>query len=138
MFAFLDRGKPYKGTFHFEHTREGLEKLLQAIRDVEHVSGYRPTLILETTGHYQSPVIQFLEEHHYLFIVINPLISNRLRKSNLRKTDAADAYLLGDLYYREEFKPFKQSCSSKLSWIRFSLYIKASLGLCILTFRYVF
>ena len=27
--AFLDRGKPYRGTFHFEHTRAGLEKLLQ-------------------------------------------------------------------------------------------------------------
>ncbi len=76
--AFLDRGKPYRGTFHFEHTCEGLEKLLQAIRDVEHVSGYRPTLILEATGHSQSPVVQFLEEHHYLFIVIHLLISNRL------------------------------------------------------------
>ncbi|NHN34757.1 IS110 family transposase [Paenibacillus agricola] len=108
--AFLDRGKPYRGTFHFEHTREGLEILLQVIRDVEHASGHRPTLILEATGHYQSPVVQFLEEHHYVFIVINPLISNRLRKSNLRKvkTDAADAYLLGELHYREEFEPFKK------------------------------
>jgi len=26
--AFLERGKPYRGTFHFEHTREGLAKLL--------------------------------------------------------------------------------------------------------------
>ncbi|WP_082651149.1 IS110 family transposase, partial [Paenibacillus etheri] len=48
--------------------------------------------------------------HHYLYIVINPLISNRLRKSNLRKvkTDAADAYLLAELYYKEEFEPFKK------------------------------
>ncbi|OZQ73230.1 transposase, partial [Paenibacillus sp. VTT E-133291] len=55
-------------------------------------------------------VVQFLEQHHYLYIVINPLISNRLRKSNLRKvkTDAADAYLLGELYYKEEFEPFKK------------------------------
>ncbi|WP_235209125.1 IS110 family transposase [Paenibacillus polymyxa] len=66
-------------------------------------------LILEATGHYQSPVVQFLEEHRYLYIVINPLISNRLRKSNLRKvkTDAA-AYLLGELFYKEEFEPFKK------------------------------
>jgi transposase len=108
--AFLERGKPYKGTFKFEHTREGLTKLLQAVQDVEHVSGLRPMLLLEATGHYQSPVVQFLEEHHYLYIVINPLISNRLRKSNLRKvkTDAADAYLLGELYYKEEFEPFKK------------------------------
>jgi transposase len=108
--AFLDRGKPYKETFQFEHTREGLMKLLQTTQGVEQASGQRPILILEATGHYQSPVVQFLEEHQYLYIVINPLISNRLRKSNLRKvkTDAADAYLLGELYYKEEFEPFKK------------------------------
>ncbi|WP_405176656.1 IS110 family transposase [Paenibacillus sp. FSL H8-0261] len=67
-------------------------------------------LILEATGHYQSPIVQFLEEHQYIYIVINPLISNRLRKSQLRKvkTDAADAYLLGELYYKEEFEPYKK------------------------------
>ncbi|MGO4350016.1 IS110 family transposase [Paenibacillus sp. MCAF9] len=108
--AFLERGKPYKGTFHFEHTREGLAKLLQIVQALELASRQRPLLILEATGHYQSPVVQFLEENHYLYIVINPLISNRLRKSNLRKvkTDAADAYLLGELYYKEEFEPVKK------------------------------
>ena len=78
--SFLERSKPYKGTFQFEHTRE-----LQVVQDVEHASGLRPLLLFEATGHYQSPVVQFLEEHHYLYIVINPLISNRLRKSNLHK-----------------------------------------------------
>ncbi|MEK5400136.1 IS110 family transposase [Paenibacillus sp. FSL K6-2859] len=108
--AFIERGKPYRGTFKFEHTQEGLKKLLQVVQDLEHSSRQRPMLILEATGHYQSPVVQFLEKHHYLYIVINPLISNRLRKSNLRKvkTDAADAYLLAELYYKEEFEPFKK------------------------------
>ncbi len=108
--AFLDRGKPFKGTFQFAHTRDGLLQLLHVIQDVEHASGQHPTIILEATGHYQSPVVQFLEEHHYVYIVINPLISNRLRKSQLRKvkTDAADAYLLGELHYKEEFEPFRK------------------------------
>jgi len=108
--AFLERGKPFKGTFHFEHTRDGLANLHQALKDVESVSKQRPSLILEATGHYQSPVVQFLEEHHYIYIIINPLISNRLRKSQLRKvkTDAADAYLLSELYYKEEFELFKK------------------------------
>jgi transposase len=107
--AFLERGKPYRGTFHFEHTREGLEKLLQTVQDVEHRL-VNDLWLLEATGHYQSSVVQFLEEHHYLYIIINPLISSRIRKSNLRKvkTDAADAYLLGELYYKEEFEPFKK------------------------------
>ncbi|MEK3778892.1 transposase [Paenibacillus sp. FSL K6-4396] len=67
--------------FHFEHTRDGLANFLQALTEVEFASQQRPLLILEATGHYQSPVVQFLEEHHYIYIVINPLISNRLRKS---------------------------------------------------------
>ncbi len=108
--AFLERGKPFRGTFHFEHNRDGLANLHHALKDVESVSNQRPLLILEATEHYQSHVVQFLEEYHYIYIVINPLISNRLRKSQLRKvkTDAADAYLLGELYYKEEFEPFKK------------------------------
>ncbi len=47
--AFLDRGKSFKGTFQFEHTREGLLKLLQVIQDVEHTFGHLPALILEIT-----------------------------------------------------------------------------------------
>lgn len=117
--AFLERGKPYRGTFHFEHTREGLSQLLQTIQDLEHVARQRPLLILEATGHYQSPIVQFLEEHHYLYIVINPLISNRLRKSNLRKvkTDAVDAYLLGELYYKEEFEPLRKGVSNCSTYV---------------------
>ncbi|WP_149466287.1 IS110 family transposase [Paenibacillus antarcticus] len=108
--AFLERGNPFRGTFHFQHTRDGLANLHQVLKDVESLSKQRPLLILEATGHYQSPVVQFLEQHQYIYIVINPLISNRLRKSQLRKvkTDAADAYLLGELYYKEEFEPFKK------------------------------
>jgi hypothetical protein len=41
---FLERGKPYRGTFHFEHTREGLAKLLQVVQDVEHASCQPPML----------------------------------------------------------------------------------------------
>ncbi|MCU6797402.1 IS110 family transposase [Paenibacillus sp. WQ 127069] len=33
------------------------------------------------------------------------MLKSRLRKV---KTDAADAYLLGELYYKEEFEPFKK------------------------------
>jgi transposase len=33
--AFLDRGKPHKETFQFEHTREGMMKLLQVTQGVE-------------------------------------------------------------------------------------------------------
>jgi transposase len=108
--AFLDRGKPYGGVFCFTHTQQGLSTLLERIQTLQEKAQELPVVILEATGHYQSPVVQYLEEHRCPYIVINPLISNRLRKSNLRKvkTDAADAYLLGELYYKEEFQNFRK------------------------------
>jgi transposase len=65
---------------------------------------------MEATGHYQSPVVQLLEDHGFLYIIINPLISHQARKSNLRKvkTDMADAFQLGELYYKEELEPYKK------------------------------
>lgn len=108
--ACLDRGKSLGGVFCFSHTQEGLSILLEKIQDLQEKAREHPVVILEATGHYQSPVVQYLEEHRCPYIVINPLISNRLRKSNLRrvKTDAADAYLLGESYYKEEFQDFRK------------------------------
>jgi hypothetical protein len=66
---------------------------------------------LEATGHYHhQPVVQVLEKQEYFLMVINPLISQRSKKSHLRKvkSDALDAFHLGELYYREEFEPYRQ------------------------------
>jgi transposase len=108
--AFLDRGVPHGKIFKFNHDLEGLASFLSYIKGVESAAGIRPTIVMEATGHYQSPVVQFLDKHQYLNIVINPLISHNAKKTNLRrlKTDAADAQLLGMLFYKEEFEPYKK------------------------------
>jgi transposase len=66
-------------------------------------------VILESTGHYHSPVVQYLDEHEVLYILLNPIISYQAKKSSLRKvkTDAIDAYQLCVLYYKEDFAPHK-------------------------------
>jgi transposase len=108
--ALLDKNKPFGKSFSFEHNKTGLQKLWSVVLDVEKECGLKPTIILESTGHYHLPVTRFLEEHEMIFIVLNPLISYKARKSQLRKvkTDAIDARSLADLYYKEEFQPFKQ------------------------------
>jgi transposase len=100
--AFLDKGKPYRKSFKISHTVEGLSSLLLFLEDVKKESGKKPSIILEATGHYQTPVVHYLEERGYLLIIINPLISYKARSSSLRKvkTDAIDAYLLCELFYR--------------------------------------
>ncbi|TFB15112.1 IS110 family transposase [Filobacillus milosensis] len=108
--AFLDKKKPYRKSFSIDHTREGLSSLLEFLKHLKELTGQYPSVILESTGHYHTPVVQFLEEHNYLLIIVNPLISFRAKGSNLRKvkTDAVDAYVLCELYYKEELDSHKK------------------------------
>ncbi|MFE4077837.1 IS110 family transposase [Peribacillus sp. YIM B13477] len=108
--AFLDKKQPYKKSFKVAHTLEGLASLLNFIREVENVSGGRPPIVLESTGHYHTPVVQFFEDIGYLLIIVNPLISYRAKSSSLRKvkTDVIDARHLCELYYKEDLEPYKQ------------------------------
>jgi len=108
--AFLDKGKPYRKSFSIKHDLDGLGSLLEFLEDLKNKTGVQPSVVLEATGHYHAPVVQFLEEHQYLLIIVNPLISHRAKSSSLRKvkTDAIDAYRLCELYYKEDLEPYKK------------------------------
>ncbi|MDQ6600859.1 IS110 family transposase [Bacillus salipaludis] len=108
--AFLDKGKPYGKSFSINHDLEGLRSLLEFLESIKDKAGIQPPVFLEATGHYHTPVVQFLEQHQYLLIIVNPLISHRAKSSSLRKvkTDAIDAYRLCELYYKEDLEPYKK------------------------------
>lgn len=108
--AFLDKGIPYGKSFSIKHDLDGLGSLLEFLEDLKDKTGIQPSVVLEATGHYHAPVVQFLEEHQYLIIIVNPLISHRAKSSSLRKvkTDAIDAYRLCELYYKEDLEPYKK------------------------------
>jgi transposase len=108
--AFLDKKIPYKGSFKVAHNLEGLDNLHQFLKEVESVTGIRPPVVLESTGHYHTPVVQYFEDRGYLLIIVNPLISYRAKSSSLRKvkTDVIDANHLCQLYYKEDLEPYKK------------------------------
>lgn len=108
--VFLDRGVPHGGSFNVVHTQEGFEAFVEVLRSVEAIAEARPVITFESTGHYHTPVMEFLEENNYAYVLVNPLIAHQAKKSNLRKvkTDAIDAYRLCELYYKEQFQPHKQ------------------------------
>jgi hypothetical protein len=67
--AFLDKRKPYRKSFSVLHNVEELNKIfLEFLKEIETLSGKKPSVVLESTGHYHSPVVQFLEEHQYVYI----------------------------------------------------------------------
>ncbi|QGG52618.1 IS110 family transposase [Lysinibacillus pakistanensis] len=107
---FLDKKMPYKSSVKVDHTVDGLEELHSYLLDLERQTGMKPPVVLESTGHYHAPVLQFLEAREYIIIIVNPLVSYRAKSSSLRKTktDAIDAYHLGELYYKEDLAPQKK------------------------------
>jgi transposase len=55
--AFLDKGKPYRKSFTVAHTTEKLTTLLHFLEEVEKEAKVKPTVILESTGHYHTPMM---------------------------------------------------------------------------------
>ena len=108
--AYLERKKPYKKSFKVNHDLDGLASLLDFIKEIEDISGKRPPLVMESTGHYHTPIVQYFEDKGYLIIIVNPLISYKAKSSSLRKvkTDIIDANHLCDLYYKEDLEPYKK------------------------------
>ncbi|WP_404331986.1 IS110 family transposase [Mesobacillus maritimus] len=108
--AFLDKKKPYKASFKVPHTQEGFKMLSKFLREIVDLTGITPPIVLESTGHYHIPVVQYFDEKGYLFIIVNPLVSHRAKSSSLRKvkTDIIDARHLCELYYKEDLEPYKK------------------------------
>ncbi|WP_338789482.1 IS110 family transposase [Metabacillus sp. FJAT-53654] len=88
-----------------------LARFLEFLKEVESsAGGYQPSVVLESTGHDHIPVIQFLEEQNYVYIVVNPLISHRAKSSSLRKvkTDAVLMLITFVSCSKEELEPYKK------------------------------
>ena len=77
--------------FPFENSREGFMKLVEEIENFQD-----PLIGLESTGHYAENLIYFLYERGYKIGLINPIQTDSLRDSNIRKTktDKIDTKLI--------------------------------------------
>lgn len=84
-------GKVIVKPFPFENSRQGFMKLAHEIENFQD-----PLIGLESTGHYAENLIYFLYEQGYQIGVINPIQTDALRDSNIRKTktDKVDTMLI--------------------------------------------
>jgi transposase len=114
---------------------KGFGSLHEVIDGIEEIAGVRPVFIFESTGHYHTPVSQFLNEHGYEYFLVNPLVVHQAKKTSLRKvrTDAQDAYHLCEMYYKEEFEIRKKRGTQLLNLRNLTRQHEAITGLCIQT-----
>lgn len=93
--------------FEVTHDKNGLEKLKDIL-----LSFHEETkVVLEDTGHYHFPVIEYLAAHGIFVCSVNPLRMKKFCSQNIRKakTDKIDSYRIAlyGLTYWSELEPFK-------------------------------
>lgn len=79
--------------FAFKNTAEGFNQLLNVIPNVP-----KDQLLIgmEATGHYMNALIRFLLDHQIPMALINPIQTDAIRNSGIRKTktDKVDTFLI--------------------------------------------
>lgn len=80
--------------FPFTNDNAGFNEFLEKVKPF--ISENECTVGFESTAHYASNFIHFLDDNQLPFVVINPLVTSSLRISKIRKTktDAVDAFLI--------------------------------------------
>lgn len=81
--------------FAFSNTKDGFELFLSKFKDFD-VS--QCLIGLESTGHYSDNLVTFLFSRNYKIGIINPIQTDSLRNSNIRKTknDKLDTKLIAE------------------------------------------
>ena len=89
-----DTGTIAQRAFEITNTRAGLEELAQRLKALPEPV----TVGLEATGHYWLALYEFLTQHGYPVVVLNPLQIHAYRRSGVRKckTDRTDAFWVAD------------------------------------------
>lgn len=100
MVAILaPNGDIYRKPFKVNHDAAGFDYLLKQIKKVEEEYSMKPPLFMESTGIYHLTLFHFLKTRNLETYVINPLITNSNKNSDIRKVknDKLDALTIARL-----------------------------------------
>lgn len=112
-------GDIFKKNVKIEHSLDGFNTLLTLIQKIEKEFNEKPKVFCESTGIYHLTLFHFLKNHRIDISVINPLITNSNKNSNIRKakTDKLDSLSIAKIckydhvkvssYITEEFLHLK-------------------------------
>lgn len=109
--AFLSQGQPFQRPAPFSHSPVGLSSLISCLAELEQKTGKKPRVVLEATGNYSKPIIDFFQDANYQVVVLNPLETHQQKKKSIRKvkTDPIDANRIAQVYYQHKLEPAVQT-----------------------------
>lgn len=99
--SFKAMNEPISKVFYIEHTSDGFCTLINEIKRIKNEYNEIPMILFESTGIYHFPLKSLLDEYNLNYIIISPLLSAKVRKSDIRgvKTDVKDCASIASVYY---------------------------------------
>ncbi len=84
-----------------DHTLEGFNEVIRLYELLDH-----PMVVFEATGVYHRGLQKFLIDSEIPYVMINPLVSAKIRKQSLRsiKTDKKDCRTIAKAYFTADLK----------------------------------
>lgn len=104
--TFFSCGEKAVDPIVIKHTKSGFAQLKAIIEGFEAETNKKIAIVFECTGAYSKPVEHFLESIRRRFYEIPPLLSAKVRKSDIRptKTDKRDCETIANVYYLKRLR----------------------------------
>ena len=102
--GFKGLDEPITKPKKIEHNLEGFSNLLNLRESIKKEFKEDCVVVFESTGVYHKSLQTFLDEHNFKYAIISPLLSAKVRKSDIRgtKTDAKDCSSIAKVFYLKE------------------------------------
>jgi len=106
MQAFYSAGFKATDVMIIQHDKNGFNTLNELIKKIEAETNDTVAIVFESTGSYSKPLEHFLWSIHKKYYLVPPLLSAKVRKSDIRptKTDAIDCETIANVYYLKNLK----------------------------------
>ena len=106
MQAFYSAGFKATEVMVIQHDKNGFNTLNELIKKIEVETKDTAAIVFESTGSYSKPLEHFLWSIHKKYYLVPPLLSAKVRKSDIRptKTDAIDCETIANVYYLKNLK----------------------------------
>lgn len=109
--GFKDIDTPISKPKKIEHNLEGFKELLKLKEKIRKEYHEDTIVIFESTGVYHKALQTYLDEHDFKYTIISPLLSAKVRKSDIRgtKTDIKDCASIAKVFYLKELRIYSKT-----------------------------
>lgn len=104
--GFYSAGVPATEATAFQHTKSRFKEVSNLFNFLKEQNNQKPYVIFEHTGTYSKPIEVYCKSNNYSYIAIPPLLSAKMRKSEIRptKTDKIDCATIANVYYLKRLR----------------------------------